>query len=219
MTLTTAAIIFDFDGLMVDTETAAFTAWSEIYQEHGAVLHLEQWVACVGSSYASFDPVQNLAAQLDRALDRTALIAEKERRKADACSRAPAMAGVVERLAEAAALGLAVAVASSSPRDWVTGHLARLGLLARIPVIRTSEDVARVKPFPDLYLAAAAGLGVQPAACLVVEDSLNGVRAAKAAAMLCYAVPNAITRSLDFTAADGVLSSLAAVRLADIVRR
>jgi beta-phosphoglucomutase-like phosphatase (HAD superfamily) len=207
------AVIFDFDGLMIDTESPAYAAWSAIYREHGAVLELALWVECVGSTHARFDPVDHLMALTGKELDRAALFADKEGRKAKGCSRLPLMPGVEARIVEARALGLKIAVASSSSSGWVRGHLDRHRLTPRLDLVRTREDVTRVKPFPDLYLSAAAGLGVDPGTCLVFEDSLNGVRAAKAAGARCLAVPNPITRGLDFSAADGVHRSLADVSL------
>jgi HAD superfamily hydrolase (TIGR01509 family) len=142
------------------------------------------------------------------------LMGDKERRKSAICDALLPLPGVVDRMDEARRLGLGIAVASSSSRRWVETHLARLGLRAKVDAVLTKDDVARVKPFPDLYLAAAAALGVAPAACVTFEDSANGVKAAKAAGMTCYAVPNPITKDLVFDAADGVLGSLADITLA-----
>jgi HAD superfamily hydrolase (TIGR01509 family) len=208
------ALIFDFDGLMVDTEWPAFEAWSAIYREHGVELLLSRWVECVGSSTARFDPVAHLCELTGRTLDGPVLVADKERRKAGICDVLGVMPGVEAQIAAARAHGWTVAVASSSGSGWVRGHLERLGLTQRLDAILTREDVARVKPAPDLYLKAAAVLGAAPAACVVLEDSLNGVRAAKAAGMRCYAVPNRVTRGLDFSEADAVLASVAELPLA-----
>lgn len=210
------AVIFDFDGLLIDTESPAFAAWSAIYREHGVELDLRLWVACVGASEAAFDPVTHLADLLGRpasAEDRRRWLADKEQRKAAICDSLPLMPGVRERLDEARALGLGVAVASSSSARWVHGHLERLGIKDCFLAVRTRDDVLRVKPHPDLPLSAAQALGVPASACLVLEDSLNGVRAAKAAGAHCYAVPNPITAALDFAAADGVFASLLDLRL------
>ncbi len=205
------AVIFDFDGLLVDTESPAFAAWSAIYKEHGVALELALWVKCVGATHEAFDPVTHLASLTGRVHDRAGLFADKERRKADICSRLPLMPGALARLEEARTLGLKVAVASGSSAAWVKGHLERLGILYRFDAVRTRDDVARVKPFPDLILSAAAAMGVAPEACLVLEDSLNGILAAKAAGARCYAIPNDITRALDFSGADGRFASLEAV--------
>jgi putative hydrolase of the HAD superfamily len=214
---TIKAVIFDFDGLVVDTESPAYAAWAGIYQDHGQQLSLDLWVQCVGSSTALFDPVTHLASLVGRELDRPELIREKERRKHAACLLQPLMPGVLERLKEIQSLGMKAAVASSSGRQWVDMHVTRLGIGQYFAASRTGDDVQRVKPFPDLYLAAAQALGTDPIECLAFEDSLNGVKAAKAAGLACFAVPNPITCNLDFSEADGVLPSLAACTLSGLI--
>ena len=124
------------------------------------------------------------------------------------------MAGVGERLAEARALGLRLGVASSSSRDWVEGHLRRLGILGFFDSIKTTDDVARVKPDPEIYRSVTAALGSLPAETLAVEDSAHGVNAAKGAGLYCLAVPNAITRHLPLSNADRRIDSLEDVSLA-----
>jgi putative hydrolase of the HAD superfamily len=164
-----------------------------------------------------FDPVTHLASLLGRQLDRQALFQEKERRKHAACLRQPLMPGVRERLDEIQALGMQAAVASSSGRPWIDLHATRLGIVHYFAAVCTGDQVKQVKPYPDLYLAAAKALGESPHHCLAFEDSLNGVKAAKRAGMACYAVPNQITKHLDFSEADGVLTSLAVRTLQSLV--
>ena len=125
--------------------------------------------------------------------------------------------GVVELLDQAEALGLAKAVASSSPISWVGRHLDRLGIIERFAAVRTQDDVHRTKPWPDVFLAAATALQVRPERAVVFEDSRNGVLAAKEAGMFCVAVPNRITEGMDFSDADLVVSSLADVDLAALM--
>lgn len=213
-----AAIIFDFDGLVIDSESPAFQAWSEIYREHGQELSLDLWVECVGASEARFDPIQNLSVLLGKAVDGHALMADKERRKHSICNTLDTLPGVRERLSEARSLGLKVGLASSSASAWVLGHLERLRLNSAFDAIRTKDDVARVKPHPDLYLAAAEALAVPPELCLAIEDSVNGVHAAKAAGMACLAIPGPVTRSLDFSIATARYESLSQVSLANFVK-
>jgi len=212
------AVIFDFDGLIIDTEWPAFAAWSAIYREFGAELKLENWVACVGSSQSDFDPVTHLGELTGRAFhasERSRLFSDKEARKAKECDQLQLLPGVLARITEARELGLKVGMASSSAADWVLGHLRRLELTKMFDVVRTKDDVTRVKPHPDVYLAALAGLATDPSECLAFEDSRNGVLAARAAGIRCFAVPNAVTRGLDFSVADGVFNSLVDVSLQD----
>jgi HAD superfamily hydrolase (TIGR01509 family) len=127
--------------------------------------------------------------------------------------------GVVERIDEAKAMGLKLGVASSSTVDWVRGHLVRLGIFDRFDCVRCRDDVANAKPEPDLYLAVLECLGVDASEALAIEDSPNGVLAAKRAGMRSVAIPNSITARLDLGQADVLLGSLAEVTLAELLRK
>lgn len=202
------ALIFDFDGLMMDTEASIYDVWRSVFVEAGHDLPVSEWLVCVGTGEEVFDPFGRLARLTGRPVDRAALDARTRAEAREAASKLPPLPGVGELIAEADRRGIALAVASSSPRDWVVGHLERAGLLDRFATIRTRENVARTKPAPDLFLAALAELGVAANEAVVLEDSLNGLRAARAAGIPCIAVPNRITRELDFGEADAVLDSL-----------
>ncbi len=211
-------IVFDFDGLILDTEVPVYDAWQELYGEHGHALPLERWAACIGTADV-FDPCEDLARLVGRPLDGTAL-RRRHRARTDALIAAQGvLPGVVERLDEALALGLAVAVASSSGRVWVEGHLVRLGLRDRFRAIRCREDVPRVKPDPALYRAVLEATGVAASDAVALEDSPNGVMAAKRAGLACVAVPNALTAGLDLGAADLRLRSLAEMPLTTLLAR
>lgn len=213
------ALLFDFDGLIIDTETAVFGAWCDAFREHGVELKLENWIACVGTHGGPFDVYAHLDQLTGKSSDRAALRALMDGRKRAATESLPLLPGVRERIAEAKSLGWKLAVASSSKRAWVESRLTRHGLLGDFDTICTREDVAKVKPEPDLYLEAARRLGVTPSACVVFEDSLNGVIAGKAAGMYVVAVPNAVTGILDFTPADLRVKSLSEVPLREILAR
>ena len=207
------ALIFDFDGLILDTEVPVFQAWNEIFQEYGCELGLDVWMVYIGSSPDSFDPVQHLADCVDGPVDREKLLARQRQREAKLIEGEGVMPGVVAYLEAARARGLGLAIASSSPRAWVVEHLERLGLRDYFPHIITADDVGRVKPAPDLFLAALQALGVAPEAAIVLEDSPNGVRAANLAGIYVAAVPNAITRHYALDHADLVIPSLADLSL------
>jgi HAD superfamily hydrolase (TIGR01509 family) len=121
--------------------------------------------------------------------------------------------GVVELVEQADDAGVALGVASSSPRSWVEGHLDRLGLRPHFRAVRTRDDVPRAKPDPAVYRLALEALGADPARSVALEDSHHGVSAAKAAGMWAVACPNRITTGLDFSHADLVVDSLADVDL------
>ncbi len=208
----TRLLVFDFDGLILDTEAPAFEAWCEIYAEHGCTLDPGLWAANIGTD-DTFDPCRHLETLLERPIDAAAVRARRAARVAELIARQEALPGVRDYVDTARRLGLGLAVASSSDRAWVCGHLERLGLLAHFDVVRTSDDVARVKPDPALYRAALDAAGVAATEAVAFEDSPNGIRAAKAAGLPCVAVPNGVTAALDFTAADLHLPSLAALPL------
>lgn len=214
------AIIFDFDGLILDTELPEYQAWQEIYHEHGSSLPLSLWVSTIGThaSEHGFDPVRFLENQIgQQSGDGDALWAQHKERSTELIAMQPVLPGVEAWIGEARRLGIRLAVASSSPRAWVHGHLCRLGLLQQFDAIRTSEDVSRTKPAPDLFLAALEALGVEPSEAVVIEDSPNGVTAAKRAGIFAIAVPNDLTRQLDLSRADLTVSSLADFSLSQLM--
>jgi HAD superfamily hydrolase (TIGR01509 family) len=210
------ALIFDFDGLILDTEIPAFKSWQEIFAEHGRTLRLEDWSVALGGSRAEFDTIGHLEEQLGRALDRDHVLRRRLRRKLELVAEQTVLPGVLEYLDDARRFELKLAVASSSPRSWVADHLERLGILERFDCVITSDDVERVKPNPDLFLAAAAALNVAPVEAIVFEDSPNGIAAARAAGIFCVAIPNALTAQLPIEA-DLRLASMAAMPLSTLL--
>ncbi len=211
------AIVFDFDGLILDTEEPIYRSWLEVYEAHGQELPFERWVQIVGSSTIGFHPQHHLEERLGRPLPKEVLDRRIGRRTEMVLAN-KLLPGVVEHLDAARASGLKVGVASSSTRDWVIGHLGRLGILDRFDCVRCRDDVAHVKPEPDLYLAVLECVGVAGSEAIAIEDSPNGVLAAKRAGMRCVAIPNSITARLDLGQADVVLGSLAEVTLAELLR-
>ena len=214
-----AALIFDFDGLILDTEVPEYRAWQEIFQHHGADLPLDEWVKCIGSSFEMFDPYDYLEEQTGRTADRDALRAEQRARHAELVSEQDLLPGVRQFLQNATASGMVCAVASSSKHAWVDHHLVNHGIDEYMSCICCRDDVAHVKPAPDLFLTAAECIGVEPSRAVAIEDSPNGIIAAKAAGMQAIAVPNSLTRGLDLSAADLILPSLAEMPLEDALRR
>ena len=212
------AFVFDFDGLILDTEEPVYRSWLEVYQAHGQELPFDRWVQIIGSNTATFDPKQYLEVQLGRALEQDVLDRRAERRTELVLAQ-PVMAGVARLVDDARGAGVRLGVASSSSCQWVRGHLERLQLIDRFGCLRCRDDVAAVKPAPDLYLSVASCLGVPPGEVLALEDSPNGVTAAKAAGMWCVAVPNVITGGLDLSHADLTLATLHGASAADLARK
>ena len=210
------ALVFDFDGLILDTEWTDYVSVSEAFTDHGVELPLAEWRAGVGA----IDP-RHWSAWLEdlvgRPIDRETVRAKRLARHHALVAEERVRPGVVKLLDEAAAAGIPVGVASSSGRSWVVPHLDRLGLLPRFGAVFSRDDVERPKPAPDLYLAATAALGARPSRSIAFEDSAHGATAARAAGLRCVVAPNRMTADQDFTPADLVVSSLAEVRLADLV--
>lgn len=213
-----AALLLDFDGLLYDTETAAYAVWTELYAAHGQQLELAQWVReSIGRppGQATFDP----RVQLQELTGETIAPAEVERfRERVRAQHLPdrLMPGAAALLDGARARGLRTAIVTSNFRANVEAHLARAGCAFPFDAIVTADgDPTRGKPRPDLYLEALATLGGLPAAdAIAFEDSPNGIAAAHAAGLRCVGVPNDITRGAPgLERADLTVDSLADVDL------
>jgi HAD superfamily hydrolase (TIGR01509 family) len=212
------ALIFDFDGLILDTEVPVYQSWQELYLSHGCDLALDHWLDYVGTNEGYFDPLADLERQLACSLDRETVGEARRKRETELIAQQRAMPGVEEYLSSARRLGLKIAIASSASCKWVTSHLERLGLLERFDNITARDDVTRTKPNPDLFLTALESLEVKAAEAIVFEDSLHGIRAARQAGIYCVAVPNAVTRHLPLNKADFQLNSLADLSLEELLK-
>lgn len=203
------AIIFDFDGLILDTESPIFQSWQEVYQERGCELALEEWAANVGTE-DSFDPVAHLERVLGERLDFAAIRAVRKPRETALIEAEPVLPGVETYITDAKRLGLKLGMASNSSRDWVTGHLERLGLLHHFDIVRcwNDPDVGQRKPNPAVYEAALKALDVAADEAIALEDSPNGIMSATRADIFTVAVPNALTRLLGVGDANLVMNSM-----------
>jgi HAD superfamily hydrolase (TIGR01509 family) len=209
------ALIFDFDGLILDTESPDYQSWQETYQEHGCSLPLSEWAKWIGST-GTFDPYGYLSEQLGRPVDRTAIRTRRRARYAELMTGQSVLPGVQAYILTAERLGLKLGVASSASRVHVHGNLERLGLRTHFDSVHCADDVERVKPDPALYRAALRALDVTADQAIALEDSPNGVLAAKRAGLFCVAVPNALTRQLSLDLADLELESLAGLPLENL---
>jgi HAD superfamily hydrolase (TIGR01509 family) len=216
------AFLFDFDGLILDTELASRAGWELLYREHGHELPTDLWATLVGATHAPWDPMAHLEELVGEPLEREAL---NERRYAHEIALIEAeelRPGIAEYLAAARQHGLKRAIVSSSTRRWVDMHLERLEEAAGRDAICTADrDPARAKPAPVLYLEALEQLDVIADEAVAFEDSPNGVLAAKAAGVFCVAIPNEVTRELGLAeaGADIVLDSLADLPPETLFRR
>jgi HAD superfamily hydrolase (TIGR01509 family) len=198
-------LVFDFDGLICDTETSSFETAREIYAEHGVELTVAQWQTRIGTHGRHW--LADLEAVIGPLSDRDALTERRRLAHQERLLAEQALPGVAAFTARAADAGLPLAVASSSSLRWVSDHLDRLGLLDRFSAITTCENGVPAKPEPEVYRRAVAAIGVEPNSAVAFEDSPNGVAAAKAAGLFCIAIPNGMTNGLDLSAADRVVES------------
>lgn len=211
------ALIFDFDGLIIDTESAIYQSWRELYESHGHELPVERWSQCIGTDFGSaYDPKLELEQFTGKTFDWIAQDRSIYDRVNVLLNGFDALPGVRDLLREAAALGLPCSVASSSPLTWISKHLNNLNLFDSFANISCRDHVERIKPFPDLFLDAAQKLGVAPEEAVIFEDSLNGLRAATSAGIKCVVVPGPTTRHLDFTGAWRRLDSLGSTSVSEL---
>jgi HAD superfamily hydrolase (TIGR01509 family) len=211
-------LLFDFDGLLLDTETPSRRAFEDLYREHGHELPHERWATVIGTLGAEFEPYSHLEELVGKGLDRGLLDARRRAREDELCDLEDLRPGIADYLAEADRRGLARAIVSSSSRDWIDRHLDRLGHANGWHAIVTADgDPERAKPRPTLYLEGLERLGLAADEAIAFEDSPNGVRAAKGAEVFCVAIPNPATRTLALGEADLILESLADLPLQELL--
>ena len=202
-----SGFIFDFDGLIVDTEMPRYIAWREEYEKHGQTLTIRDWWIAIGTGPAVFDPARQLSDLTGNNMAPNEILKVVDARSYELMEEVELFPGVDEFNKRANKMGMPMAVASSSSAEWVIGHLERFGLRRYFQSVVTTEDVQHVKPEPDLYLSALQNLGLSNGSVLAFEDSPNGIKAAKAAGLCCLAVPNLITREMNLQQADKIYGS------------
>jgi HAD superfamily hydrolase (TIGR01509 family) len=205
------ALLFDFDGTIWDSEAAVFNAYRRLYEEHGHELPVDRWTSGVGT-LDGYDPAEELETLIGRELDDAVT---DPWASLDHVDLRP---GVRAYLDGALDRGIALGIVSSNSADWVRRHLLRLGIADGWEAIVTADgDASIAKPNPVLYREALTRLGAEPARTIAIEDSPNGISAAKAAGIFCLAVPNEVTERLDLTAADVVVRSLEDLPLDELI--
>ena len=202
------AIIFDFDGTIIDTETAWYKVFKDAYKEYGVDLSLETYSQCLGTSLQSFNPYTHLSTHhaISLNLDEfRAMILQNYAKLIEQESMRP---GILTLLQEAKAAGLKIGLASSSHRDWIDKFVDQLGIRDYFECYCTADTVSNVKPNPELYLQALDRLGVKPNEAIAIEDSPNGARAAVAAGLHTVVIKNTLTMQLPFSQGHYTIESL-----------
>lgn len=215
------ALIFDFDGLILDTETPEVETWTRIYAEHGCDFPFDDWAQTVGGyGLSNFDAAEHLSLLSQGRLNPVSLRARHHLESSIIIERAAVLPGVLEMIHAAKGHGLKVAIASSSRHAWVDGHTQRLGIFPLFDHIICADDVGagRTKPNPDLFLLALERLQVQKNEAVIFEDSPNGVLAAKRAGVFVVAVLNPLTARLRVEGANLTVTSLAELPFSALLR-
>jgi len=216
--MTIKGLIFDFDGLILDTETPDVIAWIKTYQKYGQEFEFNKYASAIGSVYEFSGPARQLV-NLVPSLDKEAVLKDWLQLENKLIEKQTIMPGIMDYLNSAHKLNLQTAVASSAESAWVNGHLIRLGIDNYFNFVHTVEDTNIPKPAPALYILTLKSLQLKPEEVLAFEDSTNGISAAKAAGIACIAVPNQITRMLKLDHADLILDSLANLPLSQLLIR
>lgn len=211
------AIVFDFDGLILDTETPSFEAFREVYKEYGVELKLETYAQCIGTSDDVFNPYTYLSECLGRVIEKEVVREKFDINRKGLLERLELRPGVVDYLETATRMGLKIGLASSSSKDWIQPKLEHFGIAHFFESLQTKDVVANVKPDPELYLKSLEALGVAGSEAIAFEDSLNGLTAAKQAGLHCVVVPNDVTGHLPFAEHDLLISSMKEKSLEEVV--
>ncbi|MEC0089432.1 HAD family hydrolase [Paenibacillus macquariensis] len=211
------ALIFDFDGTIIDTETAWYIAFREAYMEYGVDLTRELYSQCIGTSLDGFNPYEYLITEKKLPIDQDSFRKSVDLRHTKLMELEKVRPGVLEYLEAAKDAGLRIGLASSSSMKWVGKYLDQLNIRHYFECIRTSDHVTNVKPDPELYIQTLACLQVKADEAIAIEDSLHGARAAASAGMHCVVTPNEITGFMEFDSVFHRANSLSEVDFVQLI--
>lgn len=212
------AIIFDFDGTLLDTESAEFIVWQAFYRRFGQVLDPQEWGRGIGT-WGGFDPWADLESKIAKPLPRETLVPEHRAEVLRLIESSNLLPGCKNLLLEAKAANLKLAIASSSDMGWVSDWTQKHGIFTLFDAFATRHEVENVKPDPALFLLALHKLGLEAKDAVVIEDSPNGAKAALAAGIACVVVPNTVTKMLRFPEGVIRLETLGGVTLAELLAK
>lgn len=201
-------VIFDMDGVLFNSEPIHYKVWKQLFAEEGLEIDFEHYKGCIGSTVKRLFELMLEGYGRDFFND-TSLPNRFHEAKGKYLKEngIPIIPGVKELLTALKEKGYRLAIASSSPQAYIELCTKKTGIFEYFDVLFSAERVARPKPAPDVFLAAARQMNVSPEECLVVEDSENGSRAAKAAGMYCMGFYNPDSGNQDLSAADQIFDS------------
>lgn len=215
--MTIKGIIFDFDGLIVDTETPELKAWQELFRRFDVEFSFDEYAQTIGMIYDDTSALDILESRLSTPIDKARLFKEFKKRKVELIDAQPLRSGVLDVLKSSKSIGLKIGLASSAKLEWVSRYIQKHEINQYFECVRTRENVANPKPDPELYQATLACLGLKARQVIALEDSINGVSAARAAGVHTVAVPNSVTRIFDFSQAHLVLKHLTDIPLQEMI--
>lgn len=217
--MTIRGIIFDFDGLICDTESTELLAWEWLFEKYEVPFPIQKYQESIGSVFDDQTPFVVLKDAVGPDFDAEKANKLYRQYHNELIQVEPLMPGVLEYLEYAWETGLSIGLASSSPLSWIEQHLKRLEIIHFFASIKTRDDVKHTKPDPELFLTSLASLNLQSNETISLEDSPNGMIASKAAGLITAAVPNLVTKILTINNADMALNSLLDIPLADLIKR
>lgn len=200
-------VVFDFDGLILDTETPEYQAWCSVFALYGVELELSEWAKCVGGGNPPWR-VDHHLLELAPSVDLKAAHRQAFEHRDAILINLELQPGALAAFDLLEQHEIPYGIASSSRSLWIEGFLANYGLRDRFKVIKTWDMVGAKKPDPRVYLAACEALDIVPEESVAFEDSPNGILAAKRAGMTAVAIPNFVTQNFDLSQADLQLNSL-----------
>jgi putative hydrolase of the HAD superfamily len=213
------AVVFDFDGVIIDTETARFEVWEKIFEEHGQVLPREVWVKSIGRSEYVVNPYDLLREVTGEHIDIDRLRLYEKKMEDEYIARKPLTPGLVERMDEARNAGARLAIATSASRRYVEKHLRDRGIFSCFDLLVCRDDVTKHKPDPEPYKNAVESLGADFSCSLAVEDSPAGIESAVTAGLFCVAIAGNMTKEMNLNRAHRIVNSLTDITFKSIAER
>jgi len=202
------AVLFDFDGIIIDSEWPIYESWLRVFEGEGHTLKSDTYAQCIGSDFDTWSPEKYLESLTHKSYDWDTINAKRQVELEADLEDADTLPGVRELILKLKSTGKQIAVVSSSSHNWVDKWLDRLGLTSQMTEIVCRGDAPKIKPAPDLYLEAVKRLNLDASECLVIEDSLNGTKAGLSAQCPVIAIPSRLTSCFDFELASAEVNSM-----------
>lgn len=208
MLVNAKAALFNFNGIILDTEWPIYQTWLDLFRSEGQDLLVETYVQCIGSDFDTWSPEKHLENLTGKTYDWDTINPARQIEVHATLENPIALPGIRELFEHLFAKGVPIAIVSSSSHDWVDTWPDKLHLTPMVTTTVCKGDAPRIKPAPDLYLEAVRQLELPADICLVTKDSLNGTKAGIQAGSQTCVVPSRLTDYLDFSIANRVIGSL-----------